>query len=216
MFCEDCGKTNEECSCSHSRSRAREARDTKEQDIEAILEKFADKVAQKRTRNIEEMLDARLEKIVDVKVNRAIEPPKQRLTALESKFTSPAATRSRSLPAGGFVPGFIEIKGFVDKFEEAKTSGISKQKADELLNILKTNTPEEFKESIGNAETYGDRSFSIKVPVHDHISEVNRVWRFHLKSNLWEGRELFTTLEKTPEKKAKYNTLGKIKNMLKT
>ena len=50
--------------------------------------------------------------------------------------------------------------------------------------------------------------------MNDHISDVNWVWRFHLKHNMWEGRELFTTLERTHENKAKYNTLGKVKSML--
>ena len=103
--------------------------------------------------------------------------------------------------------GFVSIEGSI-----ATISTPQPVAPDASWNVIAPAT----QESIGNAETYGDRSFSIKVPVHDHISEVNRVWRFHLKSNLWEGRELFTTLEKTPEKKAKYNTLGKIKNMLKT
>ena len=113
------------------------------------------------------MLDKHLETHVESKIAKALEPIDKRLDALEKRGL---ANRASSAPPSEFVANFLEIKGFVDKFEEALEKGITKDKASELVEKLKECLPEQLKDCVGDMELKGERNFAVKVMINDKVN----------------------------------------------
>ena len=93
------------------------------------MEDMLDKFAEKQQKKCEELLDKKLDTLLDAKIIKALDPINKRLDVLEK------ATRHRSSSAPpSFVPSFLEVKVFVDKFEDAATHRVQ---ADTLFQAIK-------------------------------------------------------------------------------
>lgn len=131
------------------------------------LEDLLDKYSETQSKKFEDMLDKHLETHVESKIAKALEPINKRLDALEKRGL---ANRASSAPPSEFVANFLEIKGFVDKFEEALEKGITKDKASELVEKLKECLPEQLKDCVGDMELKGERNFAVKVMINDKVN----------------------------------------------
>ena len=170
----------------------------------ASLEDLLDKYSETQSKKFEDMLDKCLETHVESKIAKALEPINKRLDALEKRAS---ANRASSAPPSEFVPNF-EIKGFVDKFEEAWEKGMTKDKASELVEKLKECSPEELKDCVGDIELKGERNFAVKVMINDKVNRVHSRWKKFLRENPVGRRDLFVTAQRSPEKKQQYDSLG--------
>eukprot|EP00973_Karenia_brevis_P086409 11980843-Karenia_brevis.AAC.1 len=65
--------------------------------------------------------------MIDSKVDKALKPLSDRLDKLEKSMAGSAVRRVISAPPGQFTPAYLEVKGFADRFEEASSSGITKE-----------------------------------------------------------------------------------------
>lgn len=178
--------------------------------MEDVLESFATKQHEK----FEKMLDDKLEKMMDAKIQSALDPINKRLDTLE-KMAGSASSRAHSAPPSEFVPAYLDIKGFVEIFEDRLKDGVTRLEASELLENLKKCVPGELQKNIGDFEVKDPKIFSVEVFIHDRIHEIRGHWRHYLTdpSHHFKGRELFTTLEKSPESK-NYAILGRLKRFL--
>ena len=120
----------------------------------------------------------------------------------------------RSAPPARFEPTYVDIKGFVDNFAQASTHGVTPERAKEIIEILKGQLSENLRESVGELGALRPKSFSIRVPIIGNMSESAHEWRAHLRANPVNGRDLYLTVERSPEEKKKYAGLGKIRRYL--
>ena len=172
--------------------------------LEDMLEKYSEKQHQK----FEKLMDDKLDAMLDAKISKALEPITKRLENLEKT----ASRRSNSAPPCAFVPSYLEATGFVDSFEEAATEGVTREKAEAFVTILRNAIPDKHRDAIGEIELRAERNFAIKVPISENIREIFSLIKKCLVEKKFEERELFATLEKSSEDKKKYE--NKVNQML--
>lgn len=148
------------------RNRELRAKQPAAGDMESLLERNATKAADNAAEKIcEKAADLAAQKI-DAKclpMFRQLEEKLDSAVAMSKKMDiqmqKSASMRSSSCPTGTFVPNYVEIKGFVDRFEDAKTSGVTHEQASELVRQVKGSLPEPLQANISDFELRGQKSF---------------------------------------------------------
>jgi len=121
--------------------------------------------------------------------------------------------RDEGGPSDGFTPTYLEIKGFCE-WEERKKKGATRKDADDLMALLTPALPEELQDKIGKPQLRGLRNYSIKIGVDpEFIWEIKGIWKEQIEEGVVvgpQGREIFVTVEKSPEQKKKNGIMGKL------
>ena len=94
------------------------------------------------------------------------------------------------------------------------SKGATRSDASELRNFLVPSLPQELHPSIKPFELRGLRNYSTKIPVAPKvIREIKGIWSDNLKVKRVTGPggcELYVTLQKSPEQRARCGTMGKL------
>ena len=202
-FCSECGAAN---AAIKFRRKAESALGADAQAIIQAINLNTDNTIGK----LKEELKADITTMIDSKVAEALEPISRRLEKLEKN----ASKRASSAPPSEWTPTYLDIKGFVDKFEEAAEMGVTRDEAKALLASIKEAMPPDLQQSMGDTELRHERNFSIRIPALTDIRQLQTKVKKYLAQNNWKGRDLFVTLEKSPDDKRRYEAMGKIKRML--
>ena len=172
------------------------------------------------------MLDLKLAPVsakVEV-IEKRMDAQDERLTKVEARLNGgnlagsqdSSCSTGSSQQAARFAPSFVEIKGFC-AFGEKRTSGITRDEAENLVQTLVRALPTSIQARVGELEVYGKRGHKVKVHVRPpHAVEVAAIWRESLEDIAFNfnGRKQFTTCEREPHEQKQYACAGKTRAYL--
>ena len=102
---------------------------------------------------------------------------------------------------GGFVPQNIEVKNMCE-LKYRRSNGMTRPEAEKLVEDFKEELPESLRGKIGEIRMRGFRAYKFRLDVAPpHAEEVSSIFKDALKepSLRFNMRELYTTVERTPE-----------------
>ena len=147
----------------------------------------------------------------------------KRLEKLEAASSAGAAgsgtSRAETVEArsaGPFVPRFFSIENFCT-YDDRRSKGVSRLEAEELMEKLKKKVPESLREKIGEIECFGSRCNKIKVHIQPPFAvEIALIFKEALEdeSLFYNGRRLWTSVQKQPSEQAKFQKVGKARAFL--
>jgi hypothetical protein len=154
------------------------------------------------------------------KIETTLDSHGARLDKVEAGMLTQGSSQpssSASMRPGAFTASYIEIKNFCD-YDERKNKGVDRKQAEELVASLTAQLPLSIQCKVGEIVLFGRRAQKIKIEVvPPYALEIAMFWKEIFVEDqqfLFNGRRLFTTVEREPREQKRFAAGGKARAFL--
>jgi hypothetical protein len=157
----------------------------------------------------------RIEVVLDTQGTR-LDKVESDIKALGTSASSSSRATASGAP-GAFVATSLEIKNFCD-YDDRKSKGVDRKQAEDLVASLKSQLPPSIQSKVGEIVMYGRRGQKIKVEVEPPFAlEISMFWKEIFMEDEqfnFNGRRLYTTVEREPKEQKRFAAGGRARAFL--